>query len=46
MTFLPNPLATKKVPHLSNPIPYPEHLYLSAFFTNLTVPNKEFSNVG
>ena len=46
--FLPNPLATENVPGLSNPIPYPGYLHLSilAFFTNLTLPNKEFSSVG
>ena len=48
ITFLPNPLATEKVPCLSNPIPYPEYFYLSisTFFTNLTAPNKEFSSIG
>ena len=33
--FLPNPITGKqKVPFISNPIPYPEYLYLSisAFF--------------
>ena len=47
-TFLPNPLTTEKVPHLSSPVPNSEYFYLSisAFFTNLTAPNKEFSDVG
>ena len=48
VTFLPNPPAGKeKVPLTSNKIPYPEYLRLpiSAFFTNLTAPNKEFPSV-
>ena len=42
------PLGIEKVPLLSNPIPYPEYLYMpiSAFLINLTAPNKLFSNVG
>ena len=46
ITFLPNPpLGCEKVPLESNPIPYPEYLYLSmsAFLVNLTAPNKQFS---
>ena len=48
IAFLPNKLATEKVPHLSGPIPYPKYLHLSisAFFTNLTALNKELSNLG
>ena len=49
ITFLPNPpVGNEKVPFISNPVPYPEYLYLSisAFFNNLTAPNKEFSSVG
>ena len=45
ITFLPNPIAVNpKVPYISNPIPYPECLYVSvsAFFTDLTAPNKDF----
>ena len=45
--FLTNPpLGCEKVPCESNPIPYPEYLYLviSLFFVNLAVPNK-FSRV-
>ena len=36
-------LEKQEVPFLSNPIPYPEYLYLSisVFFVNLTVPNKQ-----
>ena len=48
-TLQPNaPLGIEKVPLLSNPIPYPEYLYLpiSAFLINLTAPKKLFSNVG
>ena len=39
--FLPYPqLGCVKLPLESNPIPYPEYLYLSisAFFVNLTAP--------
>ena len=41
------PLGCEKVPFYSNPIPYPEYLYLSmsAFFVNLTAPNRQFSKV-
>ena len=49
ITFLANLITgNPKVPFMSNPIPYLEHLYLSisAFFTNLTAPNKEFPSVG
>ena len=47
-TFLPSPpLGCEKVPFESNPVPYPEYLYLliSAFFVNLTAPNRQFSKV-
>ena len=47
--FLPNPLVPKlNSPYLSNPMPYPEYLYLSisAFLVKLTAPNKQFPNVG
>ena len=49
ITFLPNqPVGNENVPLIWNTIPYPEFLYLSisAFFTNLTAPNKEFPKVG
>ena len=49
ITFLPNPIAgNPKVPFISYPIPYPEYLYLSisAFFINLTTPDKEFYSAG
>ena len=48
ITFLPYPpLGCVKRPLESNPIPYPEYLYLSisAFFVNLTAPNRQFSKV-
>ena len=48
-TFLPYPpLGCEKPPLESNPIPYPECLYLSisAFFVNLTAPNRQFCKVG
>ena len=48
ITFLPHPsLGCAKIPLESNPIPYPEYLYLSmsAFFVNLTVPNRQFWKV-
>ena len=48
ITFLPNPpFGCKKVSFESNPIPYPEYLYLliSSFFVNLAVPNRQFSRV-
>ena len=47
-TFLPYPpLGCVKLPFESNPIPYPEYLYLSisAFFVNLTAPNGQFCKV-
>ena len=47
--FLPDsPVGNEKFTLIANPVPYPEYLYLSisAFFTNLTAPNKEFSNAG
>ena len=43
ITFLPYPpLGCEKRPLESNQIPYPEYLYLSisAFFVNLTAPNR------
>ena len=49
ITFLPNPsLGNEKFPFTSNPVPNSEYLYLSisAFFTNLTVPSKEFPSGG
>ena len=48
-TFLPvPPLGCEKNPCLSNPIPYPEYLYLSiaTFLVKLIVPNKQFSSAG
>ena len=48
MTFLPfSPLGCEKFPLESNPIPYPEYLYLSAsaFFVILIASNKQFSKV-
>ena len=48
ITFLPYPpRGCEKDPFESNPIPYPEYLYLSmsAFFVNLTAPNRQFSKV-
>ena len=48
ITFLPYPpLGCEKDPFESNPIPYPEYFYLSisAFFVNLTAPNRQFSKV-
>ena len=42
VTLQPNPpLGNENVPFQSNPIPYPEYLYLSlsAFLANLTAPN-------
>ena len=47
ITFAPNPpFGCEKDPFESNPIPYPEYLYLliSAFFVDLTAPNRQFSN--
>ena len=49
ITFLPvPPLGCEKNPCLSNPIPYPEYLYLSvrSFLVILTAPTKQFSSVG
>ena len=49
ITFLPNPTpGDEKLSCLSNPIPYPEYLYLliSAFLVKLTALNKQFSSVG
>ena len=49
ITFAPNLTpGNKKLPCLSNSIPYPEYLYLSisAFLVKLTPPNKLFSSVG
>ena len=46
--FRSNPVpVNKKLLCLSNPIPYPEYLYLSmsAFLVKLTAPNKQFSKV-
>ena len=46
--FLPNPpFGCEKDPFESNIITYPEYLYLSmsAFFVNLTIPNRQFSIV-
>ena len=48
MTFFPYlPFGCVKLPLESNPIPYPEYLYLSisAFFVNLTTPNKQSCKV-
>ena len=45
-TFLPSPpLGCEKLPFQSNPIPYPEYLYLSKseFFVNLIAPDRQFS---
>ena len=47
--ILPNsPVVNESTPFISNPIPYPEYLYLliSTFSTNLTELNKEFPSVG
>ena len=46
ITFLPcPPLGCEKLPLESNPIPHPEYIYslASAFFINLTAPNRQFS---
>ena len=42
------PPRNEKLPLLSNPIPQPEHPYLSmsAFLVKVTAPNKQFFNVG
>ena len=48
IVLLRNPaLGCEKAPFPSNPIPYPEYLYLliSAFSVLLTAPNKQFSKV-
>ena len=48
ITLLPSPpLGCEKVPLKSNPVPYPEYLHLSisAFFVNLTAPNRHFSKI-
>ena len=48
-TFWPYPPPwNEKLPFLSNPIPYPEYSYLSmsVFLVKVTVPNKQFFNVG
>ena len=48
ITFLPYPpLGCEKLRLESNPIPYPKYLYLSisAFFVNLTAPNKQLCKV-
>ena len=49
ITFLPNSLSldNEKLPWVLNPIPYPEYLYLpkSAFFTDLTAPNKKLTKI-
>ena len=48
ITFQPYPpLGCVKLPLESNPIPYPEYLYLSisAFFVNLATPNRQFCGV-
>ena len=41
------PVGCEKTPFPSNPIPYPEYLYLSTslFFGTLTAPKKQFSKV-
>ena len=45
--FFPNPPVGNENPFGSKPIPYPEYLSLSisAFFPNLTAPNKEFRSI-
>ena len=46
ITFLPSPpLESEKLPLKSNPIPYPEYLYLSTsvFFVNSIAANRQFS---
>ena len=48
IAFLPHPpLGRVKLPLESNPIPYPEYLYLSisTYFVNLTAPNRQFCKV-
>ena len=41
------PVGCEKTLFPSKPMPYPKYLYLStsAFFVNLTAPNKQFSKV-
>ena len=49
ITFLPvPPLGCEKNQCLSNPIPYPEYLYLSMskVLVKLTAPNRQFSSGG
>ena len=48
MQFLPNPLPYENSPFLLNPVPYLEDLYwsISTCLVKLTVPKKQFSNVG
>ena len=48
ITLVPFPLlGCEKLPLESNPIPYPEYLYLSmsGFFVNLIAPGRQFSKV-
>ena len=48
-TFWPNPApVNQKLDLLSNAIPKPEYPYflISAFFVNVTAPNKQFFTVG
>ena len=49
ITVLPNPIpGDKKLPCLSNQIPYPEYLYflIAAFLVRISASNKQFSSVG
>ena len=48
MQFLPSLLPNLNSRPLSNPMPYPEYLYLSmsALLVKLTAPNKQLSHVG
>ena len=49
ITVSPNPIpGDKKLPCLSNQIPYPEYLYLliSAFSVRISASNKQFCSVG
>ena len=48
MQFLPSLLPKLNSRPLSNPMPYPEYLYLSmsALLFKLTAPNKQLSHVG
>ena len=46
IAFVPfPPLGCEKLPLESNPIPYPQYLYLSmsGFFVNLIAPDRQFS---